>query len=173
MLARLKDESGVISIVELVAAMAVLSIALLALMAGYDSAFVSIHNASRQSSASTLAAKQLELYSALQYTSIGLDQTTLATAHASDPDYSSDESGLDNSGSATDVTISGCGTSSQCLPVQTLTGNDGRSYKVETFIRDITVTTRKERFVTVIVRDPNLLGRPLLTKMTSAYDSGP
>jgi hypothetical protein len=173
MVERLKSEAGFIGLIELLTATTVITVALLSLMAGYDSAFVSLHNSSRQSAASTLAAKQLELYSALAYTSIGLDTTTLASVKATDTTYVADEAALDNAAGALDATISGCGTASQCLPVQTLAGNDRRNYRVETFIRDITVTSRRERFVTILVRDPNVTGSPVVAKMTSAYDSGP
>jgi Tfp pilus assembly protein PilE len=170
--ARIREEDGM-GIIELMVAVMVLSVALLALMASYDSAFASLHNSARQSAAGTLADKQLELYSALQYSAIGLDAATLNTVKSSDTTYTGDEAALDNQAGAIDATITGCGTAAQCLPVQTQTGNDGRSYRVETFIRDITVTTRRERFVTVIVRDSNVTGSPVLAKITVAYDSGP
>jgi Tfp pilus assembly protein PilV len=175
MLARLREEDGMIGIIELMAAVMVLSVALLALMAGYDTAFVSLHKASQQSAATTLAQNQLELYSALQYSAIGLDTSTLNSVKLSDTTYTADEAALFNASSAVDATITGCGTATQCLPVQTLTGNDRRSYRVETFIRDVTQTgiSRTERFVTVIVRDPGVSGSPIVAKVTSAFDSGP
>lgn len=164
--------------IELVIAVFILSIALLALMAGYDSAFVSLHSASHKSAASTLADAQLELYNALTYTAVGLDQATLTTTKASDTVYVADENGLDNHATATDATISGCGTTSatpQCLPVQTVTGNDRHVYKVETFVRNVTgiIAGRAERIVTVIVRDPGATGAPVLVQMSAGFDAGP
>ena len=163
-------------VIELMAAVTVLSIALLALMAGYDSAFISLHNAAKKSAASTLADNQLELYSALSYSAIGLDTTTLATVQASNATYVVDENGLDNAASATDHTVNGCGTASQCLPVQTLTGSDHKSYSVETFVRDIAnivLSGRSERLVTIIVGDPSVTGSPVVVQQTAAFDSGP
>lgn len=172
MTARVREEEGIF-MVELIVAMAVLSIAILALMGGYSAAFSSLHTASRQTVGATIANKQLELYSALQYTSIGLDATTLSSVKATNTTYVNDEAGLSNAATATDVTISGCGTATQCLPVQTITGSDSHAYTVETFIRDIPVTTRSERFVTIIVRDPGATGNPLVAQLTAGFDSGP
>ena len=163
-------------LLELIVAVVVLSVALLALMAGYDSAFLSLHKAAQKSSAATLAQNQLELYSALSYSAIGLDTTTLSSVKASDSTYTSDEAALDNAASATDHTISGCGTSTQCLPVQTLTGSDHKAYRVETFVRDVSgvaFSGRSERVVTVLVRDPSATGTPEVTRMSAAYDAGP
>src|SRR5215813_2252056 len=69
MLRRLRSEEGM-GLVELLAAMTVLSIALLALLAGYGSAFVSLRLASQKTTASQLAASQMELYRALPYGNI-------------------------------------------------------------------------------------------------------
>ena len=63
-------------LVELLAAMVILSIALLALLAGYGSAFTSLRLASQKTTATQLANSQMELYRALPYGSIGLDATT-------------------------------------------------------------------------------------------------
>jgi len=82
--------------VELLAAMFILTIALLALMAGYSSAFVSLHSASNKSTAATLADNQLELYSSLPYDSVGLDQATLQTTQTGDSLYVADEAGLNS-----------------------------------------------------------------------------
>src|SRR5579862_3020822 len=136
--ARLHADDGFM-LLELLFAAMLLSVAILAMMAGYDSAFMSLHKAERNTAASTLAQNQLELYSALSYTSIGLDSSSLTTAKAN-ATYASDESSLTvpTGATARDVTLASSCSATQCLPIQTLTGNDGKSYTVETFIRDIT-----------------------------------
>lgn len=160
--------------IELVFAIMVLSIALLALMAGYDSAFMSLKASSHQAQASTLGNQQLELYSALPYASVGLDLTTLNSVKASNATYAADRTALNASTSGTDVTISGCGSSAQCSPVQTVTGSDHHSYTIETFIRDVTTfTSWSTRYVTVIVRDATASGTPKLASVTAAFDKGP
>ncbi len=172
-------------LIELIAAMMVITIALLALMASYDQAFFSLHNAARKTAAASLAESQVELYSALPYASVGLSSSLVTTAKASDAYYSTDEAALTPSGT-TEVTNAACTTTDpQCKPVQTsVTGSDGKSYRVETFVRDISQTlscqgvtgscgTTTERDVTVIVRDPNVSGSPKVYMVTAAFDSGP
>jgi Tfp pilus assembly protein PilE len=175
MAAAAREENGFM-MVELLVASFVLATALLALMAGYDSAFLSLHKAAGRTAAANLANNQLELYSALSYTAIGLDTTTLSSVKASNATYVSDDSSLDDAANATDHTIASCGTASQCLPVQSLVGSDGKTYTVETFVRDllsVSYNLRSEREVTVLVRDPNSTGSPELARMSAAFDAGP
>jgi type II secretory pathway pseudopilin PulG len=177
---RLKGEAGQ-GLIELLAAMTVLSIALMALMAGYDTAFLSLHSSAQKSVASTLANQQIELYNALSYSKIGLDATTLTGIQTPgtfyDATYVADEATLDNTANDADVTIANCGSTANCLPVQTLTGTDGRHYRLETFVRDITNTSVSNiswttREVTVIVRDPSTTGSPEILRLTTAFDRG-
>ncbi|HLX31151.1 MAG TPA: hypothetical protein VKR79_00120 [Gaiellaceae bacterium] len=170
---RARSEGGFLT-VELVIAVFVISIAALALMASYTDAFLSLHSSAKTTSAGLLAENQLELYASLPYASVGLDSSTLTTVKASDANYSTDEAALPVSG--TDVTISGCGSSAQCSPVQTLTGSDHHSYKVETFIRLLSnpnATGWSEKVVTVIVRDESTSGAPKVVTAQTAFDKGP
>src|SRR5207244_10816703 len=110
MLARLRDESGM-GLVELTIAMFVLTFALLALAAGYDSAAISVHNADKKTVAAKLAASQIELYQTLKVSSIGLDQTTLTNVQTSgsgsyDSVYVSDEASLTPTGTDHTITCS-------------------------------------------------------------------
>lgn len=177
---RLKGEAGQ-GLVELLAAIVVLSIALMALMAGYDTAFLSLHQSAQKSIASTLANEQLELYNAFSYSKVGLDATTLTniqTAGASyDATYVADKASLDNTANDADVPIANCGATPNCYPVQTAIGSDHRSYRLETFVRDITNTSVSNiswttREVTVIVRDPSTAGSPEILRLTTAFDRG-
>lgn len=170
---RAREEAGFLTI-ELMVAIVLITVALLALMAAYDGAFASLHSSGQTSSAGLLAENQLELYASLPYSSIGLDTTTLSTVKGADANYSTDEAALPGSGS--DVTITGCGTSAQCSPVQTLTGSDHHAYKVETFIRALTnpsETSWTEKVITVIVRDETQTGTPVVFKEQTASDHGP
>jgi prepilin-type N-terminal cleavage/methylation domain-containing protein len=194
---RLAAEDG-FGLIELMAALVVLTIALLALAAGYDEAFLSLHEASQKTVAAELADRQMELYRALPYTSIGLDATTTAAVGTvGDPAYDAlyaddallagdfvtdQETGVTSqlpSGTVNDVTISGCGSAANCLPIQTVTGTDNRSYRIETFVRDRTDPANNtgirwtERVVTVIVQDAGTAGDPELLRLTSAFDRGP
>lgn len=162
-------------LVELIMAMLVLTIALLALIGAYSLGYFAIGSSAKTSSAGLLANNQLELYSTLAYTSIGLDATTLTSVKSTDPTYSTDEAALP-SGATSDVTISSCGASAQCLPVQTLTGPDHKTYKLETFIRLLSTrsdgATRSEKVVTVVVRNASATGSPKVLTMQTAFDTG-
>lgn len=170
---RLRNEDGFL-LVELLAAAVIMTIALLALMGAWDATFTSLRAGAKNSSASLIAENQLELYASLQYSAIGLDATTLTSVKSSDANYSTDEAALPGSGS--DVTISGCGSSPQCLPVQTVKGGDGHTYKLETFIRllpNSSATNWYEKVVTVIVRNTSVSGSPKVVTLQTAFDHGP
>lgn len=175
---RLRNDEGGLGVVELVIAVVMITIALLALMAAYDQAFFSLHNSARKTAAATLAQRQLQLYEALPYASLGLSSSLLSTAKSSDTYYSTDEAALTPTG--TDVTNGGCTTTvAQCEPVQTsVKGSDGLNYRIETFIRSVTQNlvpsgTATEIDITVIVRDPNTANTPIAYEVSSAFDQGP
>jgi Tfp pilus assembly protein PilV len=196
MLQRARDQDGFLMI-EVSAAIVVLSIALLALMAGYDSAFVSLHKSSQKAVAATLANQQLERYSALPYASVGLNATLVSNVGTStNPSYDASyatNSILDGtwstdpvtgnpvqapSGTVNDVTVGACAsdtTSPNCLPIQSsVLGSDGKHYRIETFIRDDINTSSNIRWttrdVTVIVRDADLATQPQLVSMATGFD---
>jgi competence protein ComGC len=181
MLARLREEDG-FGLIELSAAIMVLTIALLVLVAGYDSAAVSLQKASQKTTAASLAEGQIELYDSLPYASIGLDQTTLrgiqnSSGGSYDARYVSDEAGLSDAANMTDdAEILNCGTTPQCLPVQIVTGPDHKSYRIETFVRDIQNNVSigwQVREVTVIVQDASVSSHPEILRETTAFDPGP
>ena len=182
--------------VELIAAIAVLTIALMALLAGYGSAFTSMRLASQKTTASQLASSQLELYRALPYQNIGLDSDTVSdigddTSGNYNELYSDDvaligvvdTSGVQApSGTVNDVAIDSCSTvapAAACEPVQTVTGHDGHSYEIESFVVDtqaVSTTTGvswTERIVTIVVRNAEASGDPELLRIASAFDRLP
>ena len=170
---RAHNENGFL-LVELIAAMLIITVALLALIGAYSLGYFAIGAAGQTSSAGMLANNQLELYATLPYSSIGLDATTLTSVKAADATYSTDESALP-SGASGDVTISGCGSTAQCLPVQSIVGADHKTYKVETVIRALAnpnISTRTEKIVTVVVRNMSVAGTPVVLKMQTAFDTG-
>lgn len=173
---RARNEAGFMTI-ELMVSIVLITVALLAMMAAYMGAFASLHSSGQTSSAGLLAENQLELYASLPYSSVGLDSSTLTTVKSTDANYATDEATLPcTTGTCSDVTISGCGTSAQCSPVQTLTGADHHTYKVETFIRALTnnsETSWTEKVVTVYVRDETQSGTPIVFKEQTAFDHGP
>src|SRR5690348_5549740 len=116
-------------LVELVIAMAVLTIGILALVGAYSAGYASLNRATSTSSASVLADSQMERFRALQYAAIQLNTTCGATC-SQDSTYTSD------SAYSSTAQVTGCpSTGSACLSTQTKTGPDGKSYRVDTFIR--------------------------------------
>ena len=78
MLKRLRSEGG-FGLIELLLAMVMLNIGLLAVVAAFSSGIVSLNRASRITTASVIADQQMELYRALTYAAIRLDTTAVAT----------------------------------------------------------------------------------------------
>ena len=77
------------TLVELLIAMIVLTIGILALVAAYTSGYVALNRATRVSSAEVLTDSQMERFRALSYTSIQLNRTCGASC-AEDSTYTSD-----------------------------------------------------------------------------------
>jgi prepilin-type N-terminal cleavage/methylation domain-containing protein len=179
---RLETEEG-FGLIELMIAVTVLSVALLALAAGYDQAFLALHRSSTETVATVLADRQLELYRALPYDSVGLDATTTASlTTATDPGYDARYATDAVLATDADVTAASCTGSpllARCRPVQPQTGSDGRSYRIETYVVDTTDPNNNtgirwtERVLTVVVQDASSSSYPELTRMTTAFDRGP
>jgi prepilin-type N-terminal cleavage/methylation domain-containing protein len=128
---RLQREEG-FTLVELLIAMIVLSVGILALVAAYSSGFVALNRATRVSSAQLLADSQMERFRALSYSSIQLN-TTCGANCTEDSTYTSDAV------YSSTAQITGCPTTTPmettCVPTQTKTGPDGRSYRLDTYIK--------------------------------------
>ena len=72
--ARDRSEDG-FGLIELLIAMLVMALGIMAIVAGFSSGMVALSNASRTGTAGTLADKQMEAYRALPYSSIRLRST--------------------------------------------------------------------------------------------------
>jgi type IV pilus modification protein PilV len=124
---RLRREDGFM-LVELLIAMMVLTVGILALVMAYTAGYASLNRANSTSSASVLADSQMERFRALQYAAIQLNTTCGATC-AQDSTYTSDAA------YSSTAQVTGCtSTGPACLSTQTRTGPDGKSYRVDTFI---------------------------------------
>ena len=116
------------TLIELLIAMTVLTVGILALVGAFSAGYSALNRANSTSSASVLADSQMERYRALQYTAIQLD-TTCGASCTQDGTYTSD------SAYSSTAQVTGCtSTDASCLPTQTKTGPDGKSYRVDTFI---------------------------------------
>jgi len=124
---RLSGEGG-FGIIELLIAMLVLALGIMAIVAGFSSGIIALDRASRAGTAGTLADKQLEGYRALGFDGILLTDSpspALDATHTTDPAYD-----------ATNAVPTGtCTGSPTCSPLQSpVTGADGRAYRVDTYI---------------------------------------
>jgi prepilin-type N-terminal cleavage/methylation domain-containing protein len=144
---RLGGEGG-FGLIELLIAMMVLAIGILAIFAMFESGIRSATRASHVTTAGALADREMERFRAVRYDVIGLpnaltDATAAPTPYPSDPAYNA----------AGRVDLASCGTL-PCVPVQNLTGADGRSYRVDTYVTWQTVGSgRGVKLVTIVVRD--------------------
>jgi Tfp pilus assembly protein PilV len=147
---RAGDEGG-FGLIELMAAMTILLIGILALFAMFESGIRHIKRASTITTAGALADKEMESFRAIKYASIGLPDTLVLSAaepYSSDPAYQST--------AANRVNLVTCGTTpcTTKVPVQTLTGADGKDYRVDTYVTWQTVGAgRQVKLVTIVVRD--------------------
>jgi Tfp pilus assembly protein PilV len=117
------------TLVELLIAMMVLTVGILALVAAYTSGYMALNRATRVSSATMVADSQMERFRALQYSTIQLN-TTCGTTCTEDSTFTGDTA----YNSTAQVTGCTSTTASTCLPTQTKTGPDGQSYRLDTYI---------------------------------------
>ena len=165
---RLRSEGG-FGLIELLMAMVMLNVGILAIVASYNAGIVSLNRSSRLSTASTLADAQMELYRALTWSAIALDPSTIPSTapYTTDAAYS-----------ATQVTGT-CGGANQRNASRVVTGPDHKPYRVDSYVVLSTASTnpptpangRALRIVTVVVRDgKNLNGRPL-ARLAATFDA--
>jgi prepilin-type N-terminal cleavage/methylation domain-containing protein len=151
---RLRSEDG-FGLIELLIAMTVLSLGILALVAAFSSGTAALMRASQIGTASTLADKQMELYRGVPYDWIVLDTTAVTTA-SSDAVYQGDQALSGGLSNYTEACPAGA-PSEACAPIQNVTGPDNRTYRVDTYVTldDPTDSgaARDVRVVTVVVRE--------------------
>jgi len=163
---RLRREDG-FGLVELLSALVILNIALFAMFAMFNAGVLSIARASRTTTASVLAEKQMELYRALRYSDVGLHVGEIAssstdTTHISDADWISQ---------ASQVSVAGCNASlDRCKAIRTnVSGPDSHLYRIDTYVHTTTPTSgRAVKQVTVAVRRQETL--QVLAKLTATFD---
>jgi len=165
---RARSEEG-FGLIELLIAMTVLAVGILALVAGLTSGYLALNRASDRGSAAALADSQLEKYRALDYASIGLTFTgysgytpsyttdtgctsTTSTVYGSTAAACTTTSATASNG----ATVTPCGSSGAvCTPVQaSVTGPDNKIYRIDTLIRWATPSSgRAGKIISVVVRN--------------------
>ena len=176
---RLRRNEAGFGLVELIIAMTVLNVGLLALIAAMNSGALALARASQLSTAAALAEAHMELYRSLTYNEIRIDDTTLAADD--DATYTGDAAW----NAAIDVVDVSPWTACpspgprECDPSLVVAGPDGRTYRVDTYIRlddpgvtgsgGAAVTARDVKYVTVVVRDGTNVTRTLV-RQESTFD---
>jgi type II secretory pathway pseudopilin PulG len=163
--ARLQGDDG-FGLVELLVALMMLNIGLIAIMGAMISGTTAVRRASRLATASTLADQQMELYRGLTYAAIALDPTSIpaTSPYTTDASYSASQ--------VTATCSSGAYTSyPQCNASRTVTGPDHGAYRVDTYIVSSTPTNgRALKLVTVVIRDAKNLTGLALSRQSSSFD---
>jgi Tfp pilus assembly protein PilV len=177
---RLCSEEG-FGILELLMAMVMLNIGILAIVAAFNSGALALARASRASTASTIADQQMELFRGIKWANIA--QTTAGWNGAvADATWTADtvytSATAMNGGSPTSpralvATVQNCPNTNtnSCSPSFLTTGPDGRSYRVDTYMYyDQPSFGGQIIVITVVVRNPSDLSHSLVRE-TSTFDA--
>jgi type II secretory pathway pseudopilin PulG len=174
---RLREESG-FGLIELLMAMVMLNVGILAVVAAFSSGNAALARASQISTAASLADKQMESYRGLIYDNIVFVTSEWNSAIA-DSTYTADTAYTSNmqnpvAPKALVATVTNCPTNvptTSCDPSYTTTGPDHRSYRVDTYLYyDAPGGGAQLKTITVVVRAANNLSK-YLTRVTSTFDS--
>ena len=193
---RLGEEAG-FGLIELLIAMVVLQVALLALVGTFSAGSVALGRASKINTAATLADQQMELYRAMPYDAIGLDTAGAPTTgmYVANTTYCpsgqtpvcSNSGPVNNTNTSTWSCTAASGSTSvstyfsanginPCVAHRLVDGTttppspDGRSYSVDTYIMFGTLIAgeRQSKQVSVVVREGST-GK-ILANIVSTFD---
>ena len=173
-------------IIEVVVAMVILSLAIMALMSVFTASALSLHRSGQRGTAVSMAESQMEIYRTLAFTGIRIDGTLIPTASTNTyvSGHTADASIPPSTGQALagqngDAACPSATLPAACYPVQTVTGADGRSYTVDTYVDyvnsdgTLSIATPASgltlKLVTVVVRDPTT--GTVLANDSSAFHS--
>ncbi len=163
LLTRARGQAG-FGLIELIIALMVLNIALLAIVGAFSAGAVSLARASRVSTATALANSHLEQFRALAYADIELNTVDLAIG--TDATYRTEP------GWAVQETDLAClMANAWCEASRTVPGADGRQYRIDTYVQLQTAPGgRPMKRVTVVVRNPQALGDRPFVRQASTFD---
>ena len=166
--------------VELVAAMGILAIGILAVFGLFEAGVVAVKRASTITTAAALADTEMEQFRAVTYSTLGLAQEDVDAIPSTDP-YKSDPawkpiSSPVNALNST-VVVAKCPASpcTEALPTRTTTGADQKTYRVDTYMTWHSVENasgtkgRNVKLVTIVVRDAQDPTK-VWARSTSAFD---
>lgn len=165
---RLRADQG-FGLIELLIAMIILNVGILAIVASFNAGIVSLNRASRITTAAVVADQQMELYRAITYDSIRLASATIpgSAPYTTDPAYTC-------SGCSTQITTPSCGAGpsypDECSATRQATGADNKLYRINTYIVANTPSGgRPVKLVTIVVRDEADQSR-VYVRQASSFD---
>ena len=174
---RARDECG-FGMLELLMAMVMLNVGILAIVAAFSSGNAALARASRVSTAASLAEAQIEVYRGLIYDNIVFVTSEWNSAIA-DSSYTADTvytTNMQNPVSPKGLvgTVTNCPTNvptTACDPSYTITGADHRSYRVDTYLYyDAPGGGNQLKSITVVVRPATDPSRAF-ARVSSTFDS--
>jgi prepilin-type N-terminal cleavage/methylation domain-containing protein len=163
-LGRLRADERGFGLVELVAALSIMSIGILALVAAFNSGALALQRSARVSTATVLAERQLELYRGMTWGQIGLAADSADSLYAANRPFAQ----------ANDLSCADAGLP-ECMPIQDVNGPDGRSYRIDTYVVQYDFADqggsalRPVKVVRVLVRDGSDLSS-VLVRQESTFD---
>ena len=166
-MARLQSQRG-FALIELIAAIVMINIGILAILLTLNSGQVTLRRSAELSTASVVADKHMERFRALPYGSIYLDTASLDAINADTTSLGTIYRG-DSAYSATQVNQTCSPLVAACTPSQTVTGPDGRTYRIDTYIvwttpaggdpvKQATVVVRRSTGSTALARTVSTFG---------------
>jgi type II secretory pathway pseudopilin PulG len=166
--ARSQDGFGLI---ELLMSMTILNIGILALVAAFQSGAFALQRASKLSTAAAIADIQMERYRGYKYCGI-LFTTSDVTSAQGDSTYTADVAYTNAQLTPSiDPLCSSATPPSDSKPIQTITGPDGKRYRVDTYIiMDSVNAGRPLKRVTVVIRNANSLSARPFARIASTFD---
>jgi type II secretory pathway pseudopilin PulG len=167
-LRRLRAGQDGFGLIELLIAMVILNVGLLAIIASFQAGILTLSRASKVTTAAVLGDQQMELYRAIPYASIRLASATIPASapYTTDTAYTcSDCTPL-----LTTPACSGPPYPNECNASRTAPGADGRNYRVDTYISHTTPSGgRPVKRVIVVVRDAADVSR-VYARQASSFD---
>ncbi len=165
---RLRVDQEGFGLIELLMAMIILNVGILAIVASFNAGIVTLNRASRITTAAVLADQQMELYRAIKWDAIRLAPASIPGT----PPYTTDTAYTcaDCSTQITAPTCAGPPYPNECNASRAATGADNKQYRINTYIVEATPTGgRPVKRVTIVVRDDADQSR-VYVRQASSFD---
>ena len=160
---RLRVDQEGFGLIELLIAMVILNVGLLAIIASFQAGIISLSRASRVTTAAVVADQQMELYRAITYDSIRLASATIPSTAPYTTDSAYNVSQITG-------TCSGPPFPDECNASRTVTGADNKGYRLDTYIiQTAPAGGRPVKQVTIVVRDELNLSK-VYVRQASSFD---